>query len=216
MFLAVAVFWLLLDIVSKQVVVHMMDLRQTIPLWDGVFHLTFVRNYGAAFSLMQGQMWLFFGAMVLLIVLVLWFWISERPHHWMPVMGTALVMAGALGNTLDRIMTGSVVDMFDFRVINFAIFNVADIGISVGCAIFLFWLIFLSGQLNWKEVFNRPAFPEPDFAESDLASDCHAESEELEPKSPQKSKPKKQKPKVSLKERMSSKLKGWEEGLDDE
>ena len=159
MFQAVVVFWFLLDVVSKQIVLLTMELRQTIPLWEGIFHLTYVRNYGAAFSMMQGQMLIFYLALVLLLVMVTWFWFSEKPNHWMPVVGTALVVAGALGNTLDRAFFGSVVDMFDFRAINFAIFNVADIGITVGSALFIMWLLIPAEKIQWGEVFVAPLRP---------------------------------------------------------
>jgi signal peptidase II len=153
MFQAVLIFWLLLDFLSKQLVVHLMYLGESVPLWEGVFYLNSVRNSGAAFSMMQNQFMLFYGAMFLLAAMVAWFWLSERPTHWMPVLGTALVMAGAMGNTIDRLAMGAVVDMFDFRLINFAVFNVADVGITVGGALFIYWLLFLSGELNWRELF---------------------------------------------------------------
>jgi len=152
MFQAVLIFWLLLDVVSKQIVLFTMELRQTIPLWEGVFHLTYVRNYGAAFSMMQGQMLIFYLALLLLLCMVVWFWFSERPNHWMPVVGTALVVAGALGNTLDRAFYGSVVDMFDFRAINFAIFNVADMGITVGGALFIIWLLIPVEKIQLRKI----------------------------------------------------------------
>lgn len=146
MFSAVAVFWLLLDFLTKQYITNSMELGQTIPLWEGVFQLRYVRNYGAAFSLLQGQQTFFFVAMAVLLVLVVWFWWAERPNHWMPVISTALVMAGALGNTFDRVSSGSVIDMFSFYLIDFPVFNVADIGIVVGCALFFVWFIFLSDK----------------------------------------------------------------------
>jgi signal peptidase II len=155
MFQAVAVFWLLLDAVTKQFVLHTMELRESVPVWEGIFHLTYVRNYGAAFSMLQGQLLVFYIALALMLAIVAWFWLSERPNHWMPVVATALVVAGAFGNTLDRVFYGSVVDMFDFRAINFAIFNVADIGITVGSVLFFIWLCFLSGHIQWSTLFTR-------------------------------------------------------------
>ena len=155
MFQAIAVFWLLLDFVTKQYVLDTMQLRESIPVWEGVFHLTYVENSGAAFSMMQGQFWLFYTALILMLIMVIWFWWKEKPHHWMPVVGTALVIAGAVGNTVDRIVQGAVVDMFDFRLINFPIFNIADIGITVGTTIFLIWLLFLSDHAVVRDIFAK-------------------------------------------------------------
>ena len=150
MFSTVAVFWLLLDFVSKQWVTNSMELGQTIPVWEGVFQLRYMRNYGAAFSLMQGQTLLFFAAMIVLVLMVIWFWWTDRPKHWIPVVTTALVLAGALGNTFDRAVTGSVIDMFSLQFVDFPVFNVADIGIVTGCILFLFWYLFMSGHVIAK------------------------------------------------------------------
>jgi len=212
MFQAVVVFWLLLDFAVKQTVVFTMELRETIPVWEGIFHLTYVRNYGAAFSLMQGQLWIFYLAMAALIVIVAWFWTTEKPHHWMPVLGTALVIAGALGNTLDRLMAGSVIDMFDFRVINFAIFNVADIGISVGCALFMLWILFVSGHIQWRELFSRREIIDEEAAVALAATEGSVDAKvgagaamtlDTQPT-----------PRFSWKERLEMQLQKWEENLD--
>ena len=162
MFIAVAVFWLLLDFVTKQSVTLLMELGESIPVWEGVFHITYLRNSGAAFSMMQGQFWLFYLAMALLALMIAWFWWSEKPRHWIPVLSTAVVLAGAIGNTFDRVTAGAVIDMFDARIINFAIFNVADIGITVGSVLFVTWFLFMSGQISWKK---HPAGEQGQMAE---------------------------------------------------
>jgi len=212
MFQAVVVFWLLLDFAVKQTVVYTMELRQTVPLWEGIFHLTYVRNYGAAFSLMQGQLWIFYFAMAALAVIVMWFWATEKPRHWMPVLGTALVVAGALGNTLDRFMAGSVIDMFDFRAINFAIFNVADIGITVGCALFLIWVLFVSGHIQWSGLFSRKEISEEEAVIALVSTEGAIEvpagtsakaGSDVQPLI-----------RISWKERLETQLQMWEKDLD--
>ncbi|MCL2403869.1 MAG: signal peptidase II [Coriobacteriia bacterium] len=207
MFQAIAVFWLLLDFVVKQAVVHFMELRESIPLWEGIFHLTSVRNTGAAFSLMQGQFWMFYIAMVFLALIVVWYWFSERPTHWMPVAGTALLVAGALGNTIDRLVSGAVVDMFDFRAINFAIFNVADIGITVGSVLFAVWLLFLSGQIKQSELFTSKRVALPDGATAEIST---------EPALLQDDPAEEIAPKLSLLERLELRLQKWETAIEDE
>ena len=142
MFVSVAAAWLLIDVAVKRIVVTTMELDQSIALWPGVFHLTYVRNTGAAFSLLKGQYWVFYTAMGLLIALVAAFWRIYKPRRWLPVLGTAFVCSGALGNLVDRLTAGSVVDLFDLRLINFAVFNVADLGITAGCILFCVWLVF--------------------------------------------------------------------------
>ncbi|MCL2870304.1 MAG: signal peptidase II [Coriobacteriia bacterium] len=216
MFQAVVVFWLLLDFMTKQVVVQFMDLRESIPLWEGVFHLTSVRNSGAAFSLMEGQFWVFYLAMALLALIVAWYWVSERPRHWMPVLGTALVMAGALGNTADRLATGAVVDMFDFRLINFAIFNVADVGITVGSILFVVWLVFLSEEVKWGEIFGRrKAAPNEIVPAMAGATDISVVATE-KADAAEAAAIKEALPRLSLWERLELKLQKWEADIEHE
>ena len=204
MFQAVVIFWLLLDVVSKQIVLFTMELRQTIALWEGVFHLTYVRNYGAAFSILQGQTLIFYLALLLLLIGVVWFWFSERPNHWMPVVGTALVVAGALGNTLDRVFYGSVVDMFDFRAINFAIFNVADIGITVGTALFIIWLLIPTEKIQISEIL-APLCPATQEEMTLAAATVRGAASALDYEFP---------PSMSLLQRLEIKLLMWETKLD--
>ncbi|MCL2525612.1 MAG: signal peptidase II [Coriobacteriia bacterium] len=233
MFQAVAIFWLLLDFVVKQLVTNSMELRESIAVWPNVFHLTYVRNYGAAFSMMQGQRELFFVAMALLVVMVIWFWMTERPKAWTVVVGTALVFAGALGNTLDRVISHSVIDMFDFRLINFAVFNVADIGITLGATLFLFWFLFQSKHIVWRELFSKekPATTPAPAPAPTMSADASIATRSDEP-SGQEPSPRGDTGEASsdesaetapsrvdkrpLRERMSTQLKDWEKGLDDE
>jgi len=206
MFQAVVVFWLLLDVVVKQLVVHTMDLRDTIPLWDGVFHLTYTRNYGAAFSILQGQLWVFYLAMVALAVIIIWFWAHEKPRHWLPVVGSALVLAGALGNTLDRLATNSVVDMFDLRIINFPIFNVADVGITVGCTLFALWFVFLSGHL-----FGSKSAQSADGADDEAGA---TETDDTTKTDTEQTGEALSRP--TLRDSIENLLQKWESGLDDD
>ncbi len=108
-----------------------------VPLIPGVLGLTYVRNTGAAFSLLTGHTWLLtlVSAVVLAgVAALLWKGVFRHPLGRVPL---ALVLAGGLGNLIDRAMFGYVTDMFRTLFINFPIFNVADMCITVGG----FWLI---------------------------------------------------------------------------
>jgi signal peptidase II len=148
LFFLAALTWLALDQLVKFIQTRTMQTGQSLALWPGVFHLTSVRNTGAAFSLLEGHFLVFYLAMAVLVVLVLWFWLHEKPSTPLPVLGTALIVAGAVGNMLDRIAFGYVRDIFDIRLINFAIFNVADFGITIGCILFFLWVLFFGGLSN--------------------------------------------------------------------
>ncbi|TAF07477.1 MAG: lipoprotein signal peptidase [Nostocales cyanobacterium] len=131
-------FWIvsfiafLTDQLTKYWVVTTFTLGQTLPLLPGIFHFTYVTNTGAAFSLLSGKVewlrWLSLGVSLVLIVIaslgpVLSFW--EQ-------LGYGLILGGAIGNGIDRFALGYVVDFLDFRLINFAVFNLADSFISIG------------------------------------------------------------------------------------
>ncbi|MFM6180874.1 MAG: signal peptidase II [Cuspidothrix sp.] len=140
-------FWIaaltafLFDQLTKSWVVHTFALSQTLPIIDDIFHFTYVRNTGAAFSLLSGKVellrWLSLGvSLVLMKVALSGPWLS----FW-DQLGYGLILGGAMGNGVDRFRLGYVVDFLDFRLINFAIFNMADSFISIGivCLLIASW-----------------------------------------------------------------------------
>ncbi|WP_138501306.1 signal peptidase II [Nostoc sp. PA-18-2419] len=121
-----------LDQITKYWVVQTFSLEQTRPLLPGIFHLTYVTNTGAAFSLLSGKVewlrWLSLGVSLVLIAVALF---GPTLNLW-DQLGYGLILGGAMGNGIDRFILGYVVDFLDFRLINFAVFNVADSFISIG------------------------------------------------------------------------------------
>jgi signal peptidase II len=121
-----------LDQLTKYWVVQTFKLGETLPLIPGVFHFTYVTNTGAAFSLLSGKVewlrWLSLGVSLVLIALALFGPVLNRWDQ----LGYGLILGGAMGNGIDRFVLGYVVDFLDFRLINFAVFNVADSFISIG------------------------------------------------------------------------------------
>lgn len=130
-----------LDQLSKYWAVTRLASHSTIPIIENVFHLTYAENRGAAFSMLTDSRWFLIIVTVLAMILVaaaLWRkWIDGPIAHW----GGYCIIAGGIGNLIDRVVNGYVVDMFDFRLINFAIFNVADIFICVGGGLFMLYLV---------------------------------------------------------------------------
>lgn len=118
--------------------------QHTIPLIENVFHLTYVENRGAAFSLFAqfDSRWIFVALAVIITVAI---FAVLRKRYIQTALGRwslVLVAAGALGNAIDRVIHGFVVDMFDFRLIHFPVFNVADIFICIGGALFVIYFMF--------------------------------------------------------------------------
>ena len=117
----------------------------SIPVIENVFHLTYVQNFGAAFSSMQNQRLLLVGltSVMLLVVLVMLAMRKVR-SPWL-VASWSLILAGGLGNLIDRIFRegGYVVDLFDFCLIHFPVFNIADICVCCGTGLLILYLLFI-------------------------------------------------------------------------
>ena len=131
---------LVLDRLSKFLVVYTMPLTvppHTIPLLPGVFHITYVVNTGAAFSLFnQGVGWLRWLSLLVGVGLMFLAWFGPVMNRWEQA-GYGFILSGALGNGIDRFVLGQVVDFLDLRLIRFAVFNLADAFINVGIACLL-------------------------------------------------------------------------------
>lgn len=131
---------LILDRLTKYWVVQNFTLSQSIPLWPGVFHFTYVTNTGAAFSLFSGSAWLRWLSLLVSLALMALAWFGPRLTRWEQA-GYGLILGGAMGNGIDRFATGEVVDFLDFRLIRFPVFNLADVFINVGivCLLVAMW-----------------------------------------------------------------------------
>lgn len=138
------VFWiatvisLIFDRLTKYWVVQNFALKESWPLWPDVFHFTYVTNPGAAFSLFPGAAWLRWLSLAVSLGLIALACFGPRFNRWEQA-GYGLILAGALGNGIDRFVAGEVVDFLHFKLINFPIFNVADVSINLGiiCLIIL-------------------------------------------------------------------------------
>ncbi|MGI6030695.1 MAG: signal peptidase II [Eubacteriales bacterium] len=130
-----------LDQWTKYLTVAYVEPVGTIPLIQDAVHLTYVENRGAAFSLLEGQVTLFV-VITLAVIVALSFllWKHGKVH---PALRISLVMilGGAVGNLIDRVWLGYVRDMIDFRIINYAVFNVADCFVVVGTILLALYIL---------------------------------------------------------------------------
>ena len=113
-------------------------------LLEGVFELTYLENRGAAFGMLQGRQGFFFLIAAVVIAAALFaLWRMPAGKRFLPLYFSAIgVVAGAVGNMIDRTVQGYVVDFFYFRLINFPVFNVADCYVTVAAAALVFLLLF--------------------------------------------------------------------------
>jgi signal peptidase II len=137
MYFLIAAAIVALDQWTKKLVVTRMELGQSIPLIPDVFHLTSHRNMGAAFGILQNQRWLFVVITIAVVIGILVSLVRIGKRQPRVSLALSLVLGGAIGNFIDRVSTGQVVDFLDFTLINFPIFNVADMAITIGVALLL-------------------------------------------------------------------------------
>ena len=140
-----------LDQWTKYLVVTQIPLHGHVDAIPGLFHLTYVQNTGAAFSSMEGMRWLFVAIFVVMTAALLYEYFKKpmgftKFERWC----IAALYAGGLGNIIDRVRLGYVVDMIDLDFMNFAVFNVADCFICCGAFALLISLIFFNKEF-WKE-----------------------------------------------------------------
>ncbi len=137
--LLVALGVLILDQGTKYAVLSGMIEGDSYPIIENVFHLTFVRNPGAAFGMMPNKTYFFISvSLVVLAGIIYYYRTIPKEQKWLRI-AMGLVAGGAVGNLIDRVRFGHVVDFFDFRV--WPVFNIADSAIVVAVAIIFLYLI---------------------------------------------------------------------------
>ena len=146
-----ALLLVLLDQGVKYLVLTRIPLGGHVPFLPHLLELTYVQNTGAAFSILESHTWLL--ALVSLVMSALLAWALFKPlfRHPLGRFFLALVLAGAVGNLIDRTLRGFVVDMFNVLFMNFAVFNVADICVVVGGIGLGVYYLLLADKLEPRE-----------------------------------------------------------------
>ena len=132
----VSLFVFILDVISKIVVSHLMSVQESIKIIDHFLYLTCVRNEGVAFSFLDGNR-LFIIVMSLIVFCIIIYYLKHNEVTLLDSIGFGLVIGGALGNLIDRIIYGYVIDFIDVYIFgyDYPIFNIADIGVVIGVII---------------------------------------------------------------------------------
>ena len=146
-----AVLLIVLDQVVKHLVLTYIPLYGSVPFIPYILELTYVQNTGAAFSMMSEHTWLLtLMSLVMSVALAAAVWKKFFSHPFGRIALT-MVLAGAVGNLIDRAMRGFVVDMFHTLFMRFAVFNVADICVVVGGIAAGLYYVFLYDKLEGKQ-----------------------------------------------------------------
>lgn len=118
--------------------------QEPFTIIKGVFQLNYLENRGAAFGIMQNQQMFFavIAGLILILLIVLYYKMPHTPRFYLLRFSFVLLCAGAIGNMIDRIRLNFVIDFFDFKLINFPIFNVADCYVVIACILFAVSILF--------------------------------------------------------------------------
>ena len=138
--LFVSAILVLADQFSKTIVVKTMSLYESIPVIQNFFHFTYITNDGMAFGInFPFGYYIFTSVSILLTLFLFWYLWSVRTHSIVIRLGISFIIAGAIGNLIDRIFLGAVIDFLDFMIGNFHwyVFNLADSYVTVGMVLVL-------------------------------------------------------------------------------
>lgn len=138
-----------LDQMVKWIIINQVDLFEKIPVIPGIFDITHIRNDGAAYSMFSSMPILLIAMpSIVMIAGLVYLALAKRENQALLMVAIAMVIGGGLGNLIDRIKNGYVVDYLDIQII--PIFNLADICICVGCGLLFIYLIFIDGKHHGK------------------------------------------------------------------
>jgi signal peptidase II len=145
-----AILLALCDRFLKLYIIRNIAFGERVPFIRGVLDLTHVENTGAAFGRLQGMRWPLVAISAAAVIVIFALILTRKVRRPFAVWSLTLMAGGALGNLVDRLLYGRVVDMFLLTFVDFAIFNLADCFIDVGGIALCIYLIFISGREDKK------------------------------------------------------------------
>ena len=135
LYLAITLSGIGLDQLTKYLATKHLEPVGSVPIIKDVLHLTFHTNDGMAFGMLDDHRWIFMSVSTIMIGALCFLLISGKLESRLYSVPIAMIVSGGIGNMIDRIAFGEVVDFIDFRLINFAIFNVADSVVCIGAGL---------------------------------------------------------------------------------
>lgn len=142
-FYLIALFIIAIDQFTKYLIVKNMELGESIPIIQNFFYITSHRNRGAAWGILQDQMWLFYIITVIVVIIVIYYLEKHAKGKILLQLSLAFILGGAIGNFIDRLFRKEVVDFLDTYIFSydFPIFNIADSALTIGVGFMFIQLI---------------------------------------------------------------------------
>ena len=150
LYIIIALSILGLDFFSKSYVLNNVALGETFGSFTSLIDFTYVQNTGAAFGMFSGKMNILAIISFAFCIGVIIYWIIKKPKDKLLCISLSMIFAGALGNGIDRLSLGFVVDFIKTTFIDFPVFNIADIGITIGVTLLAIYLIFFDKEEKRK------------------------------------------------------------------
>lgn len=146
----------LLDQWSKYLAVTHLKDKGPLDLIPGIFQLTYLENRGAAFGILQGKQWFFYISTLAVMAVIIWLYMKmPATRKFVPLRACAvLIVSGAVGNFIDRIRLNYVIDFFYFKWIDFPVFNVADIFVTVSTILLLLLILFYYKEEDIEQILH--------------------------------------------------------------
>ena len=144
---------ILLDQITKILALQHLAPVGSLPLWENVLHLTYVENTGAAFGMLKDHRWVFLVISTVALSGMIVYMFLNKTKHPLETTAVAFIVGGGIGNMIDRLTRGFVVDFVDVKCIphwNY-IFNVADIFVCVGCGLFILYVLLFEAKSKKAE-----------------------------------------------------------------
>ncbi|HEY2420498.1 MAG TPA: signal peptidase II [Neobacillus sp.] len=140
----IALFVILLDQTTKWLIVSRMNYGDSITIIDKFFYITSHRNSGAAWGILQGQMWLFYVITLIVIVAIIYYIQKAAKGKWLLGVSLSFMLGGAIGNFIDRVFRKEVVDFIHTYIFgyNFPVFNIADSALVIGVILLMIQMLF--------------------------------------------------------------------------
>ncbi len=151
----IAIVILIMDIISKQLIINNLIIGESISVIKNFFNISYIQNTGAAWGIFSSSTMLLIIFSILVLIVIIWIIVKEKKMKTSSIIAFGLLIGGLIGNLIDRIRYGYVIDFFDFKIFgySFPVFNVADMSICIG--IFLIIYLIIWGEKNEKNKSNR-------------------------------------------------------------
>lgn len=141
-YLILTTILVIIDQLTKYLTVENIASHEVVEVIPNILSFTYIQNSGAAFSILEGQMLFFYIVSVIVIAFLLYYMYTEAQNNKILGILLSIVLAGTIGNFIDRLLYQYVIDMIQLEFVNFAIFNVADMFLTVGVALLFIYTLF--------------------------------------------------------------------------